>query len=226
MTLLCWINCDNDQWHFYEVNPQVALPATGSIYVRGRVCKNTKGKFRHNCEDNLCKSCSFTNYFVTDPSVTKQKAKKEGAVIQFSDEFDVNFVLDSVVSWSVHEKVGEDLPGERKYDHLIYTKVRGTVQDFLLVFQRACSKWKPHKCYQHQQDKRKEFSLHFDNQVLRPNVVAIYADYSKNPKKMSGRSSLTQQYRDMPDFSLLNLNIFYRRFCAPTCWLPLYKRRS
>ena len=82
----------------HEINPQVALPATGSIYVRGRVCKNTKGKFRHNCEDNLCKSCSFTNYFVNDPSVTKQKAKKEGAAIQFSDEFDVNFVMDSVVS--------------------------------------------------------------------------------------------------------------------------------
>ena len=109
----------------------------------------------------------------------------------------------------MHEKVGEDLPGERKYDHLIYTKVRGTVKDFLLVFQRACSKWKPHKCYQHQQSKRKEFSLQFDNQVLRPNVVAIYADYSKNPKKMSGRSCLTQQYRDMPDFSLLNLETFF-----------------
>ena len=51
--------------------------------------------------------------------------------------------------------------------------------------------------------------------ALRNNVVAIYADYSQNPKKMSCRSGTAQQYRDMPDFSLLNIITFFRMGSVP-----------
>ena len=111
--------------------------------------------------------------------------------------------------------VGEDLPGKRKYDHLIYKTFTGTVKDFLLVFQRQCSRMKPHKVYQHAQSKRKGFSHMEDNEALGEEVAAIYADYSQNPKKVSCRSGIQQQYRDMPDFSLLNIITFSRECSVP-----------
>ena len=79
--------------------------------------------------------------------------------------------------------IGEALPQGRKYDHLLYKTITGTVHDFLIVFQRQCIQMKPHKYYQHEQSKRKCFSHMTDNDALRADVVAIYGDYSQNPKK-------------------------------------------
>ena len=194
----------------HETNPEVHLAINASQYVRGRVCENTKGKARHRCEDNLCKNCSFINYFVNDPSVEPEIADKRGAIWTFSSEVGVEFLMDTIIEWSEYEMVGEDLPGKRKYDHLLYKNIKGTVNDFLMVFQRQCSRMKPHKFYQHEQSKRKIFSRTVDNDALRTDVVALYGDYSQNAKKRSCRSGATEQYRDMPDFSLLNINTFFR----------------
>ena len=183
--------------------------------VRERVCENSKGHDRHKCEDNICKECTFVNYFVHDPTISEKKAKKVECRTTFTEEHGVDFLMDMKVHWKEHQLVGVDLPDKRKYDHLIYKQLEGTMEDFLLFFQGLCSKLKPHKFYYHEQKKRKQFSKMIDNAVLKPNVAAIYADYSQNIKKLSGRSGIGQQYRDVPDISLLNLNVFIRRMTLP-----------
>ena len=75
----------------HEIHPDVKLNDDASLYVRGRICKNTIGKDRHRCEDNLCKDCSFVNYFVKDPSVIEKKANKIGATKTFTEEHGVEF---------------------------------------------------------------------------------------------------------------------------------------
>ena len=119
-------------------------------------------------------------------------------------------MLRSVAEWKEHEVVGDELPGKRKYAHLVYKSFRGTLADFLLVFQRACIRMKPHKFYHHRGNERKLLSRLSKNTALTEGVVAIYADYSQNLKKMSTTSGIAIQYRDMPDFSLLNVSCFIR----------------
>ena len=82
----------------HELNPEIELPDTVSQYVRQRICEHKKGRGRHDCEDNVCKNCSFTNYFVNDPSVSKIKADKVGATVTFSSEFGLEFLMQSIVS--------------------------------------------------------------------------------------------------------------------------------
>ena len=84
------------------------------------------------------------------------------------------------------------------------------MEEFLLVFQRQCSLLKPHKFYQHAGILRKSLSKMDDTSCLKKDVIAIFADYSQNFKKRSGRSGVNEQYRDSPDASLLNLNCFIR----------------
>ena len=112
------------------------------------------------------------------------------------------------MKWKEYEKVGIDLPGKRKYDHLLYKNYEGTMKDFLLQFQLQCIKLKPHKFYQHRCNERQLLEKLEGNTALVNGVVAIFADYSENPKKLSCRSGIAPQYRDLPDFSLLNLPCF------------------
>ena len=53
-----------------------------------------------------------------------------------------------------------------------------------------------------------------NNDTLKHNVVVLCADYSQNPKKLSCRSGVPQQYRDMPS-SLLNINTFFCEDSVP-----------
>ena len=192
-----------------ELKDDIKLPATVSEFVRQRVCRNTVGENRHECEDNNCKDCSFTNYFITDNSLTS-KQKSSACSRSFSEENGIQFILDSILTWKELVTVGDSLPGGRKYDHLLYKFVEGTVEEFLLVFQRQCSRLKPHKHYQHACSLRKSLSKMDDNSTLQKDVIAIFADYSQNFKKRSGRTGVNEQYRDAPDASLLNLNCFIR----------------
>ena len=80
--------------------------------------------------------------------------------------------------------------------------------DFLLAFQRICIKLKPHKFYLHRCSERKLLSKLDNNVALRSGVVALFADYSENLKKLSSRTGSALQYRERPDFSLLNVPCF------------------
>ena len=157
----------------------------------GGFARVRKGKPDITARIIFCKNCSFINYFLCDQSVKKKVADKRGASRTLSTEYGVDFLMDATVTWSEWEVVGENLPGNRKYDHLLYKTVSGTVQDFLVVFQRQCVKMKPHKIHQHEQDKRKKISRMEDNDALRADVVALFGDYSQNPKKRSSRSAAT-----------------------------------
>ena len=75
----------------HDINPEIELDDDASLYVRRRVCKNTTGIDRHKCEDNLCANCSFTNYYIEDPSVSKKKADKFGAPKTFSESMVLSF---------------------------------------------------------------------------------------------------------------------------------------
>ena len=85
------------------------------------------------------------------------------------------------------------------------------MKQFILMFQRACLKLKPHKIYQHRCERRKLLSKTSNNTKLADGVAAIYADYSENLKKLSGRSGTPTQYRYLPDFSLLNAPTFIKK---------------
>ena len=62
-----------------------------------------------------------------------QKQKSKSASLRtFSDEFDIRFLYDTMVSWKEIVSVGDDLPGGRKYTHIIYKFVEGPVSEFLL----------------------------------------------------------------------------------------------
>ena len=193
-----------------ELNPTLKFPTTVSIFVRERVCKDTTGQRRQDCEDNICRRCTFTNYFVEDKALSKAKMKLGGSLKTFSDEFEVQFLYDTMVCWNEMVSVGDELPGGRKYEHIIYKSVEGPVSEFLLEFQRQCSALKPHKFYQHACEKRKSLSKMVGNKTLLNDRIAIYADYSQNFKKCSGKSGVALQYRDRPEVSLLNLCCFLR----------------
>ena len=113
----------------------------------------------------------------------KKTLPKFGSETTFSKEHDADFLLDSVVEWNEYARVSVDLPGKRKYDHLLFKTCRGTMSDFLLAFQRMCIKLKPHKFYQHRRDVRKLLSRLQNNTSLLPGTVALFANYSKNLKK-------------------------------------------
>ena len=197
-----------------EIKPSIYLPETASLYVRSKVCLPTTGDRRHECEDNRCAQCSFVNYFIEDPMLSKEQ-KKYVCRTNFGEEYGIDFIWDSIVEWREFENVGVELPGKRKYEHLIYKACTGTMKQFLLIFQRACLKLKPHKIYQHRCDRRKLLSKTPNNRNLVDGVAAIYADYSENLKKLSGRSGTPTQYRYLPDFSLLNAPTFLRKKGGP-----------
>ena len=85
---------------------------------------------------------------------------------------------------------GDELPGGRKYEHIIYKSVEGPVSEFLLEFQRQCCALKPHKFNQHECEKRKLLSKMCGNLTLVKDQISIYADYSQNFKKTSGKSGV------------------------------------
>ena len=121
----------------------------------------------HECEENRCKKCSFVNYFVTDPTLSA-KVAKFSSTTTFSEEYGVDFLLDSIVEWKEYQEVGVALPGKRKYDHILYKTCRGTMSDFPPVFQRGCIKLKTHKFYLHRCNERKLLSLLDSNITLLP----------------------------------------------------------
>ena len=122
-----------------EVSRSIKLPETISMFVRSRVCLPTHGDRRHECEQNRCRRCSFVNYFIEDKETPKSMSKYS-SLVRFEQQHKIELMLDSVVEWKEHEMVGEDLPGKRKYAHLIYKTCRGTLSDFLLVFNAPVSK--------------------------------------------------------------------------------------
>jgi hypothetical protein len=69
-------------------------------------------------------------------------------------------------------------------------------------------KFKPHKFYEHHQRDRKKFSKLENNDALQPWMAAIFSDYSENWKLRSGRSCTVEEYRKMPDASLMNTCCF------------------
>ena len=79
-----------------ELKADIQLPTTVSEFVRQRVCRNTSAEKRHECEDNNCKDCSFTNYFITDHSLSK-RLQSSACSMSFSEENGVQFILDSMV---------------------------------------------------------------------------------------------------------------------------------
>ena len=78
---------------------------------------------RHECEENRCRRCSFVNYFIEDPEIPK-KILKYSSLVRFEQQHNIEFMLDSIVEWKEHELVGEELPGKRKYAHLIYNSCK------------------------------------------------------------------------------------------------------
>ena len=88
--------------------------------MRSRVCLPTIGKRRHACEENRCSKCSFLNYFIDDPVLAEKDVAKFGSATTFKEDFGIDFLLDSLVEWYQYEQVGVDLPGKRKYDHLLF----------------------------------------------------------------------------------------------------------
>ena len=193
-----------------EASENIKLPETVSTYVRSRIFVLTHGDRRHECEENRCRRCSFINYFIDDPKIPKNISKKYSSLVRFEQQYNIELLLGSDVEWREHEVVGDELPGKRKYAHLIYKSVRGTLADFLLVFQRACIKMKPHKFYHRRRNERKLLAKLSNNSALTEGMVVIFADYCQNLKKMSTTSGIAIQYRDMPDFSLLNIPCFIR----------------
>ena len=63
----------------------------------------------------------------------------------FSEAAGVTFLCDAVVTWKEYVRTEDELFGGRKYEHVIYKEVEGSVKDFLLAFQRLCVKMKTHK---------------------------------------------------------------------------------
>ena len=72
------------------------MPVTVSEFVRKRVLENTVAEKHHAREDNNCKDCSFTNYFITDHSLSK-RLQSSACSMSFSEENGVQFILDSMV---------------------------------------------------------------------------------------------------------------------------------
>ena len=68
-----------------ELDPDVSLPATVSIFVRERLCRGTTPEQRHSCEDNLCKHCSFTNYLIFDETLSRKKDKAAACETTFGE---------------------------------------------------------------------------------------------------------------------------------------------
>ena len=170
-----------------ELNPSIDLPETVSLYVRSKVCSLTAGDRRHGCEDNRCAHCSFANYCVEDHALPK-KHSKYVCRRTFSEEHRVEFIWDSIVEWKEYESIGVEMPGKRKYEHLIYKTCTGTMEQALLVFQRLCMRVKPHKFYQHRCERRKLLSKINNSNHLIDGVVALIADYSENLKKYKSLS--------------------------------------
>ena len=106
-----------------EIKPCIYLPETASLYVRSKVCIPTTGDRRHECEDNRCSQCSFVNYFIEDHTLTKEQ-KKYSCRTTFGEEYGIDFIWDSIVESREFENAGVELPGKRKYEHLIYKAVR------------------------------------------------------------------------------------------------------
>ena len=86
----------------YELKEDIKFPATVSLFVRSRVCNSTLGDRRHECEENRCKNCSFINYFIKDVDLPKTKSKYS-AEKTFTEEYGIDFLLDSMVEWCEHE---------------------------------------------------------------------------------------------------------------------------
>ena len=90
-----------------EQNPLLTLPISASEYVRNRVCDKI-GDAMHVCEDNKCRKCTFTNYFIHDSNA---KANT-GVYKTFSEEYNLKFLLDEVVEWHEYQTVTVHLPGK------------------------------------------------------------------------------------------------------------------
>ena len=88
-----------------EINPDIVLPQTVSLFVGLRVCIQTLGERRHECEENRCRQCSFVNFFIRDPTLTKAKSSSYGSLTTFSEDYKIEFLLDSVVVWTEYEQV-------------------------------------------------------------------------------------------------------------------------
>ena len=119
-------------------------------------------------------------------------------------------MLDASVTWKEHVRTGDELTGGRKYEHVIYKEVEGSVQDFLLAFQRLCVKMKPDKFYRHECARRKRLASLEVNQYLLPRTIPLFGDYSQNFHKISSLSGIPIQHREMPEASLLNLVCFVK----------------
>ena len=51
----------------------------------------------------------------------------------FAEATGITFLCDAVVTWKEHDRTGDALSGDRKYEHVIYNEVEGSVKDFLLA---------------------------------------------------------------------------------------------
>ena len=67
-----------------ELNSDINLPATASLYVCSRVFLPTIGKRRHECKENRSKICLFINYFIANPKMAKKDVTKFGSETTFS----------------------------------------------------------------------------------------------------------------------------------------------
>ena len=96
------------------------------------------------------------------------------------------------------------MPVKRKYEHPVWVKCSGTVEQFLSTLQVQLLKFKPHKIYQHMQNPEvKKLSIQANN-LLHNLCCVAYWDYSENWKKHPGTSGIPLQYREMPEASLIN----------------------
>lgn len=72
-----------------EASENIKLPETVSMYVRSRICILTRGDRRHECEENRCRRCSFINYFIEDPNISKNISKKYSSSVRFEQQYDI-----------------------------------------------------------------------------------------------------------------------------------------
>jgi len=194
----------------HDQDPDINLPESAADWVCSQLCDNTRGSARHNCEDNRCQKCSFYNYFIEDQTVKNSPTFSKFIRSQtFFQIHGINLVMDAQISWHELVDVGPKLAGGRRYSHVVWKECAGTVTEFLSSFQDDMIAFKPHKIYERYQRHRKQFSKK-ENSLLNSRNAAVYADYSENFKKKVSRSCTAEEWRSLPDASLLNFCTFIK----------------
>ena len=147
----------------------------------------------------LCSKCTIRGYFTAGtPKKHLLTARK------FEEDFGLQFIPDEIVKWREYQERSVLLPGKRKYDFDLLVTVDGPVINFLEIFEKQLIRFIPHKFYHRHQNRELKLLINPKNPYLPFLCAAGFFDYSQNGKILVGKIGSTKQYRELPDFSLLN----------------------